>query len=72
MPTEQGDLALLDDPVARELLHSTNLGRLAYTWHDGTPRVIPIWFHWDGEKIVLGTPRPPRKCACYPTIRKSR
>ncbi len=55
MPTEQGDLALLKDPIAQELLHSTNLARLAYTWHDGTPRVIPIWFHWDGEKIVLGS-----------------
>ena len=56
MPTQQGDLALLNDPVAQELLHSTNLARLAYTWRDGTPRVIAIWFHWDGETIVLGTP----------------
>jgi nitroimidazol reductase NimA-like FMN-containing flavoprotein (pyridoxamine 5'-phosphate oxidase superfamily) len=56
MATEQGDVSLLDDPVAQELLHSTNLARLAYTWHDGTPRVVPIWFHWDGEKIVLGSP----------------
>ncbi len=56
MATEQGDLGLLNDPVAQELLHSTNLARLAYTWRDGTPRVIPIWFHWDGETIVLGTP----------------
>ena len=56
MTAEQGDLALLDDPVAQELLHSTNLARLAYTWRDGTPRVVPIWFHWDGEAIVLGSP----------------
>ena len=56
MPTEQGDLALLDDPVAQELLNSINVAHLAYTWRDGTPRVIPIWFHWDGETIVLGTP----------------
>jgi nitroimidazol reductase NimA-like FMN-containing flavoprotein (pyridoxamine 5'-phosphate oxidase superfamily) len=56
MATEQGDLALLNDPVAQELLNSTNLARLAYTWRDGTPRVIPIWFHWDGETIVLGSP----------------
>jgi nitroimidazol reductase NimA-like FMN-containing flavoprotein (pyridoxamine 5'-phosphate oxidase superfamily) len=56
MPTEQGDLALLDDPVARELLHSTNLARLAYVWRDETLRVVPIWFHWDGEEIVLGSP----------------
>jgi PPOX class probable F420-dependent enzyme len=50
------DLSLLDDPVARQLLTSTNPARLAYTWSDGTPRVVPIWFHWDGEAIVLGTP----------------
>ena len=56
MPTEQGDLALLDDPVAQELLHSTNLARLAYNWRDGTPRVVPIWFYRDGETIVLGSP----------------
>jgi Pyridoxamine 5'-phosphate oxidase len=29
------------------------LGRLKA---DGTPRVVPIWFHWDGEAIVLGSP----------------
>jgi nitroimidazol reductase NimA-like FMN-containing flavoprotein (pyridoxamine 5'-phosphate oxidase superfamily) len=56
VPTEQGNLSLLDDPVAQELLHSTNLARLAYTWRDGTPRVVPIWFHWDGQAIVLGSP----------------
>jgi nitroimidazol reductase NimA-like FMN-containing flavoprotein (pyridoxamine 5'-phosphate oxidase superfamily) len=56
MRTEQGDLSLLDDPVAQELLHSTNLARLAYVWRDRTPRVVPIWFHWDGQEIVLGSP----------------
>ena len=30
--------------------------RLAYIWTDGTPRVIPIWFHWNGREIVMGTP----------------
>jgi nitroimidazol reductase NimA-like FMN-containing flavoprotein (pyridoxamine 5'-phosphate oxidase superfamily) len=50
------DLSLLDDPVARQLLTSTNPARLAYTWSDGTPRVVPIWFHWDGKAIVLGSP----------------
>ncbi len=56
MPTQQGSLALLDDPVAQQLLHSTVPARLAYNWHDGTPRVIPIGFHWNGAEIVLGTP----------------
>lgn len=54
--TKQGDTALLNDPIAQELLHSNIPARLAYVWRDGTPRVIPIWFHWNGEEIVLGTP----------------
>ena len=53
---KQGDLGLLDDPVAQELLVSTIPARLAYNWMDGTPRVVPIWFHWDGEQFVLGSP----------------
>lgn len=56
MATKQGDTALLNDPIAQELLRSTIPARLAYVWRDGTPRVIPIWFHWNGEDIVLGTP----------------
>jgi hypothetical protein len=56
MPTEQGDLALLDGPVAQVLLHSTIPARLAYVWRDGTPWVVPIWFHWNGTEVVLGTP----------------
>jgi hypothetical protein len=47
---------LLQDSIAQELLHSRELVRLAYTWTDGTPRVVPIWFHWDGTRIVMGTP----------------
>ena len=56
MTTKQGDTALLNDPIAQELLHSTIPARLAYVWRDGTPRVIPIWFHWNGQDLVLGTP----------------
>jgi hypothetical protein len=67
---EQGDLSLLDDPVAQELLNSTNLVRVAYTWRDGTPRVIPIWFHWDGETIVLGTSPPAPKVDVLPNNSK--
>jgi len=52
----QGSLELLRDPVAESLLGSVNPARLAYTWTDGSPRVVPIWFHWDGDQFVLGTP----------------
>ncbi|MCK6579565.1 MAG: pyridoxamine 5'-phosphate oxidase family protein [Anaerolineae bacterium] len=55
MVTKQGDVALLRDPVAEELLRSRNLAHLAYIWSDGTPRVVPIWFHWNGQAMVFGT-----------------
>ena len=54
--SEYGDLSCLADPVAQSLLVSNIPARLAYTWTDGTPRVVPIWFHWDGKHVVLGTP----------------
>src|SRR5213596_2193135 len=53
---EQGSLELLSDPVAASLLGSVNPARLAYTWIDGSPRVVPIWFHWTGDQFVLGSP----------------
>src|SRR3954451_21138398 len=56
MTTKQGDVGLLSDPVAQEMLQSSIPARFAYTWTDGTPRVVPIWFHWNGNEIVLGTP----------------
>jgi hypothetical protein len=56
MPVKQGDLQLLQHPVSRELLQSKIPARLAYIWTDGTPRVVPIWFHWNEREFVLGTP----------------
>lgn len=55
-PVQQGDLSLLQHPASQELLHSKIPARLAYVWMDGTPRVIPIWFHWNGKEIVMATP----------------
>lgn len=56
MPVKQGDLSLLQHPAAQELLKSKIPARLAYVWMDGTPRVVPIWFHWNGSELVMGTP----------------
>jgi hypothetical protein len=56
MPVKQGDLGLLQHPVSVELLQSRIPARLAYVWMDGTPRVIPIWFHWNGREFVMATP----------------
>ncbi len=50
-----GDTSLLEDPVAQELLQSRIPARLSYTWTDGTPRVVPIWFHWTGEELVFAS-----------------
>jgi len=52
---EQGELPLLDHPVAQELLGSKLPARLAYTARDGSPRVVPVLFHWTGEEFVLSS-----------------
>lgn len=47
--------AVMEDPVGRRLLTSANPARLAYIALDGTPRVVPVAFLWNGESIVIGT-----------------
>lgn len=56
LPVKQGDVSLLEHPASQELLHSKIPARLAYVWTDGTPRVVPIWFHWNGKDIVMASP----------------
>lgn len=51
----KGGTELLQDPVAQELLNSRIPARLAYNWTDGTPRVVSIWFHWDGSDLVMAS-----------------
>jgi hypothetical protein len=53
--TRPGTSALLAHPIARELLQSTLPARLAYIARDGTPRVVPMQFHWTGSEIVLSS-----------------
>ncbi|MET8357402.1 pyridoxamine 5'-phosphate oxidase family protein [Micromonospora sp. NPDC005171] len=50
----QGDVKLLDTPVARRLLAASLVARLAYTSRDGTPRLIPVNFLWTGAELVVG------------------
>ena len=68
--TTQGDLSLLNDTVAQTLLKSTNMAHLAYIWDDGTPRVIPIWFHWNGKELVMGSPTKSPKIHILPNHSK--
>jgi hypothetical protein len=56
LPVKQGDLSLLQHPAAQEMLQSKIPARLAYIATDGTPRVVPIWFHWNGKDIVMASP----------------
>ena len=51
----QGDLRLLDTDLARQLLRSSIPARLAFIATDGTPRVVPTWFAWNGAEIVMAT-----------------
>lgn len=55
MELPQGDLRLLESDVAQRLLTSTVPARFAYVAMDGTPRVLPTWFHWTGDEVVMGT-----------------
>ncbi len=51
----QGDLRLLETDLARELLDSSIPARLAFVAIDSTPRVVPTWFEWNGDEIVMVT-----------------
>jgi uncharacterized pyridoxamine 5'-phosphate oxidase family protein len=45
---------VLNRPISQELL-ARDLTRLAYVARDGTPRVVPIGFVWNGTEIVMCT-----------------
>jgi hypothetical protein len=45
---------VLEKPISQELLHR-DLVRLAYVAKDGTPRVVPIAFVWNGSEVVMCT-----------------
>ena len=51
-PSEVSEV--LEKPISRELL-DRDLVRLAYVAKDGTPRVVPIGFMWNGSEVVMCT-----------------
>ncbi|HEX6552348.1 MAG TPA: pyridoxamine 5'-phosphate oxidase family protein [Ktedonobacteraceae bacterium] len=55
IPLKQGDVRLLQEPIAQQLLQAKGPAHLAYNWRDGTPRVTPMGFHWNGQEIVMAT-----------------
>jgi hypothetical protein len=56
MAVDEARQTLQTDEVARNVLNQPLMARLAYTWSDGTPRVVPMWFHWTGQDIIMGAP----------------
>lgn len=59
----QGDVRLLDHPVAQRLLHSSELARIAYIAPNGTPRIDPMLFSWNGQELLIFTSHTSRKVA---------
>ena len=51
----QGHVRLLETDLAQRLLQAPIPARMAFVWTDGTPRIVPSWFHWTGEEIVMVT-----------------
>ena len=45
---------VLRKPISREML-DRDIVRLAYVAKDGTPRVVPIGFTWNGSEVVMCT-----------------
>jgi hypothetical protein len=64
-PNETAEV--LNRPISQELL-ARNLTRLAYVAKDGTPRVVPIGFTWNGSGIVMCTAKYAPK---LPALRKN-
>ena len=62
---------VLNDPLAQELLGSRIPARVGYTSLDGSPRVVPLGFHWNGEQFVIctipGSPKV-RALAAHPQV----
>ena len=56
--------AALGDRRAQALLESPLAARIGYAGLDGTPRVVPIGFLWNGAEVVMCTaPSAPKVCA---------
>ena len=57
-------IEVMNDPVAQELLFSSIPVRMAYTALEGSPRVVPLGFHWNGARFVVCTaPNAPKVLA---------
>jgi pyridoxamine 5'-phosphate oxidase-like protein len=53
--TKQEIAEILAKPYAQQLLNGPEPARMAYNGLDGDPRVIPIGFWTEGERVVMAT-----------------
>ncbi|WP_114906639.1 pyridoxamine 5'-phosphate oxidase family protein [Ornithinimicrobium murale] len=61
---EQQITEILAKPYAQQLLNGTDPVRLAYDGLDGDPRVVPIGFWTEGDRVVMATtPNAPKVAA---------
>ena len=61
---------VLEKPISQEML-SRDVAQLAYVAKDGTPRVVPIAFTWNGAEVVMCTTTNAPKLAslrCNPAV----
>jgi PPOX class probable F420-dependent enzyme len=52
---------LLGEDLARELLDACLIAKLATLNRDGSVHLVPMWFLWDGEAVLLPTSGATRK-----------
>jgi len=52
--SNQRIMEALNDTIAQELIWSPIPARVAYAALDGTPRVEPLGFHWNGTGFIMG------------------
>jgi len=53
--TDEEIAEILAQPYAKQLLNGPEPARMAYSGLDGEPRVIPIGFWTEGERIAMAT-----------------
>ena len=61
-------IELMKDPIAQELVNAPIHARIAYNAKDGTPRVIPVGYLWNGEVFVIGSPANAPKVNTFTSI----
>ncbi|MEP7081451.1 MAG: pyridoxamine 5'-phosphate oxidase family protein [Chloroflexota bacterium] len=51
-PPTQHQGPLTPRPSACAALESDPVAWLSSVRRDGSPHLVPVWFHWDGERVV--------------------